>query len=202
MGPIDRREFLRLSTVALAALSQRCTTPVKTPPAGRCAPSTFPALPTDDPSGLPHLGGAPDTPAGRVIAAFVDTVVPGQHRDPTGAPGGLDVGAPQLFFDPALPTASYVALIVVALDSEAKQIGNAGFAEVPPDVRDQVLDALLASLDQMSFAVQFALLAWLSSTGAACHLGYPGANPGYVSDPELSFRLPITTEKYPDGSPL
>ena len=31
---------------------------------------------------LPTLGGAPDTHDGHVIAAFVDTIVPGSHRDP------------------------------------------------------------------------------------------------------------------------
>src|SRR5512145_328058 len=46
---------------------------------------------------LPTLGGAPDTPQGRAIAAFVDTVVPGSWRDPDGAPGGIDAGAPALF---------------------------------------------------------------------------------------------------------
>ncbi len=69
---------------------------------------------------LPSLGGAPDTADGRAVAAFVDTVVPGAHRDPTGAPGGLDVDAPAMFFDPELPAAPFVPILVLALDARAR----------------------------------------------------------------------------------
>lgn len=39
---------------------------------------------------------AADCPEG-AEAAFVDTLIPGAHRDPTGAPGGIDANVPGLF---------------------------------------------------------------------------------------------------------
>ena len=44
----------------------------------------------NDPA-LPDLGGAPNTDDGKTVAAFVDTIIPGSHRDPENhrLPAGL-----------------------------------------------------------------------------------------------------------------
>ena len=44
-----------------------------------------------------------------------------------------------------------------------------------------------------------AKLAYYSSPGAAEALGYPGANPGYRSDPDFSFGVPLAVEITEDG---
>ena len=189
----SRREFLRLAGIAVGALAL--------PAAGCSKPAVAPG-PVDggDPSRLPSLGGAPDTEEGRTIAAFVDTVVPGSHRDPRGAPGALDVGAAALFFDPELPAKKLVTLLVLILDGEAGNLGQKAFYELTPEERDQALATSAAAIPQMEFAIQLAKLAYLTSDGAARHLGYPGAGPGYVDDPDFSFGRPMAKEITRDGN--
>lgn len=154
-----------------------------------------------DPSALPTLGGAPDTHDGRVIAAFIDTVVPGQHRDPEGKVGGIDVGAPGMFFDPDLPAAPFLPLLVVLLDAASTGAHpDRTFDQLTPAEREQVLTDALAATPLLDFAVQLGKLAFFSSEQAGLTLGYPGPNPGYVNDTNLSFGTAITTELTIDGN--
>jgi len=146
-------------------------------------------------AGLPTLGGAPNTPHGRAIAAFVDTVIPGRHRDPVGTPGGIDVGAPAVFFDPTLPAAPLVALLVAALDGISRELfSGRTFERLSPSQREQVVEAGLTRASQLDFAVTLAKLAHYSADEAGVALGYPGANPGYVNDADFSFRRPMARE--------
>jgi hypothetical protein len=186
MNEFSRREFIRLASYAagLFGLHQL----------GGCQSAPRPA-------GLPTLGGAPDTEEGRAIAALVDTVVPGKHRDPTGAPGGIDTGAPGMFFDPELPALRFVPLLVLLLDGESGQrFAGRAFADLTPAERETVLDSALKTTPQLEFAVTLAKLAYYSSPIAAKHLGYPGANDGYINDPLFSFGRPLTTEITRDGN--
>jgi hypothetical protein len=193
---IDRREFLRRAGLALGALAWRCT-----PRPEGCELPAFDALPQGDASGLPHLGGAPAGHEGRVIAAFVDTIVPGRHRDPKGAPGGIDVGAPGLFFDPALEAGPLVAVVVELLDLQARDLFEGrNFDALAVAEREEVIEATLKSVASFELAVQFAKLTYFSSPAAGCHLGYPGANPGYRDDPDYSFRKPMSEEITSDGN--
>lgn len=208
VGP-SRREFLRLASLLVAGLTAGCgdgEAPVPVPEdasePGPCVPAPDAAwlVPSDPRVELPHLGGAPDTPQGWTIAAFVDTVVPGAHRDPTGAPGGIDVGAAALFYDPELPAAEFVPLLATFLDVNAANIASEEiFGTLTAAQREQALDAAL-DLELMDFAVQMAKLAYYSSPAAGCHLGYPGPNPGYVDDPDFSFGVPLATEITDDGN--
>jgi hypothetical protein len=183
---LSRREFIRISAAAAGLFAlDGCSSSQKS---------------VGD-TGLPTLGGAPDTPEGRAIAALVDTVIPGKHRDPTGAPGGIDVGAPGMFFDPELPALKLVPLLVLILDGETNQVfPNKLFEELSSAQREQVLDGALTDVEQLTFAVTLAKLAYFSSDGAAKHFGYPGANDGYVNDPLFSFNTALTKEITSDGN--
>jgi hypothetical protein len=213
-----RRQFVRLSALAAAAFAGlgACAqqtgainpAPVSAPDAGTGVGSDAAADAGGDSAPdafvspeLPSLGGAPDTPQGRTIAAFVDCVVPSRYRDPTGAPGALDVDAAALFFDPELPAAAFVGVLALLLDSQAKKsFDGRAFVELVPAQRDQVLDALLAGPSPLEFAVQLAKLAYFSSDEAAEHLGYPGPNTGYIGHPDFGFGVALTTEITPDGN--
>jgi hypothetical protein len=186
MDALTRREWLRLSGVALSGLWLGC--------GGR-----GPACDGSD-ACLPSLGGAPDSHEGRVIAAFCDTVVPGRHRDPTGAPGALDVGAAALFFDPALPALPLVDLLVTFLDGTAQRLHRADFDALAPAARDQVVEQALADLPPLELAIQLAKLAFYTSAGGQAALGYPGANPGYLDHPDFSFGTALTRELTRDGN--
>ena len=188
-----RREFARIATAAAAAFAG---------PAAGCGGEETSGEAPSDASTLPTLGGAPDTDQGRTIAAFVDTIVPGRHRDPDGAPGGIDVGAPAAFFDPELPAAQFVGILALVLDSLSKSAyGGRAFAALVPEERDAVVEtALTDPTSPITFAIQLAKLAFFSTTAAGAYLGYPGANPGYYDDPELSFGAPMCAEITSDGN--
>jgi hypothetical protein len=186
----NRREFIRVAALASSAFAiPACLGRDGLPPAAPVGPV-----------GLPHLGGAPDTDVGRTVAAFVDTVIPGAYRDPTGAPGGIDVNAPGLFFDPTLPALPFVPVLAFFLDQVSRQMFGRAFAELSVAERDQALGHALEVAEPLDFAVQLAKLAYYSSPGAAQRLGYPGANPGYVHDPDFSFNRPMTREITSDGN--
>lgn len=178
MRKITRREFTELMAAATAAFAAHaCGVPAKRP--------TKPYVESPD---LPSLGGAPDTPEGRTVAAFLDTVVPGKHRDPTGAPGALDVSAAKEFFDPNTPVKNFVPLLVLVLDSVANSEHGAAFAELKPAQREEVLGKIEATLPEIGFAIQLAKVAYYASDEAGRHLGYPGANAGYIDHPSFSFK--------------
>jgi hypothetical protein len=151
-------------------------------------------------AGLPHLGGAPNTTEGRAIAAFVDTVVPGRFRDPTGAVGGIDVGAPGMFFDPELPAAQLVGLLRLALDGTARTQFGRVFAALDFVQREQALERGMMEVPELEFAVQLAKLAFYSSEEGGRSLGYPGPNGGYRNDADFSFGVAIGREITTDGN--
>lgn len=209
----SRREFIRLATLAAAGFAAGCTvevpteepTPAPTPPPGPnpCLdePDGEWLTPSDARVGLPHLGGAPDTPTGWAVAAFVDTVMPGAWRDPEGAPGAIDVGAPEMFFDPELPAAEFVGVLAAFLDiMAAAQVEGATFATLDVDQRVLALDQSVQSLDLTELAIQLAKLAYFASEQAGCHLGYPGANVGWVDHPDFTFGEPMADEITEDGN--
>lgn len=188
----SRREFIRVASLAAGAFTLKgCGSPAATPV---CDPLVEGVC-------LPTLGGAPATPDGYVIAAFVDTIVPGAHRDPEGAPGGIDVGAPGMFFDPELPAAELTSLLVTLLDGTSRRVMNgANFNEIEPEDRELVVEEAIASFSPMEFVVQLAKLAYFSKVETHAHLGYPGANDGYIGDPDLSFGVAMATELTKDGN--
>lgn len=202
MRALSRRKFVKLATAAASAFA---LAPVLgcggkdtggTPDAGStaCDPAKVGVC-------LPTLGGAPDTHEGHIIAAFVDTIVPGKHRDPLGYPGGIDVGAPALFFDPELPALEFVSLLALYLDGTSRlEFNTRDFTDLSPEEREQAVTVAIAGFDQMDFAIQLAKLAFYSSREAADYLGYPGANPGYVNDANFSFGVAMATEITSDGN--
>jgi hypothetical protein len=192
MRALSRREFVRVAGILAGALAA-----AKLPACGGDEPGP---IVEDDGVTLPTLGGAPDTLEGRTIAAFCDTVVPGKHRDPTGAPGAIDVGAPAMFFDPELPAAPYVGLLVIALDAFARREAGSGFASIPVVARERTLEKAVKSLDILEFAIQLAKLAYYATPEAGARLGYPGPNTGYLSSPDFSFGRAVSREITADGN--
>lgn len=200
----SRREFVRVATLAASAfgnapglLLSACGEPASPEPDSGPELDAGP-VPVFD---LPSLGGAPDTEEGRTIAALVDTLIPGAHRDPTGAPGGIDVGAAALFFDPLLPVAQFVPILSLVLDQTSRRLFPLRrFVHLEPSQREDVVAQALIDVDVFEFAVLLAKLAYFSSAEAGAHLGYPGANPGWVHDPDFTFGRPMASEITTDGN--
>jgi hypothetical protein len=193
----NRRDFIRVATAAAGAFAVAPILGCASEDAGPEAACD----PVFDGVCLPSLGGAPDTHDGHVIAAFVDTIVPGAHRDPEGKPGGIDVDAPAMFFDEALPAAEFVPLLVVYLDGVSRRdFGGREFVELEYDERDSAVAAALDGFEPAALAVQMAKLAFYSSEGAARYLGYPGPNGGYYDHPDFTFGAVMATEITDDGN--
>jgi hypothetical protein len=135
------------------------------------------------------------------VAAFVDTVIPGKHRDPKGQVGALDVSAAALFFDESFPAKDYVGALALFLESGARSLSDgSGFASISPREREKVLSALLTPGSPLEFAISLAKLAFLSTDEAGRSFGYPGANDGYVNHPDFSFGRPMSRELTSDGN--
>lgn len=198
-GAFTRREFIRVSGLAAGGFAA-----LGLPTCGgrddTKGASDAEGIKGKDGNELPGLGGAPNTHEGRTIAAFCDTVIPGAYRDPKGAPGAIDTTAVGLFFDPDLPAATFVPLLVALLDARAKGDEGADFAAISPEAREAVLDKTLQEVEVVTFAVELAKLAYYSTEEAAAHLGYPGPNAGYVFDPDFSFGIPMAREITTDGN--
>lgn len=194
---LSRREFARAALVAAGAFAalacggaddDAAADPQKSPPGAM-------------PPGLPSLGGAPDTDEGRAIAAFVDAIVPGKHRDPQGVVGAIDVNAPALFFDEELPAAQFTGALVLLLDFTSKKMfPGQRFADGTPEQRDEVIAKALEQDSPLDFAVQLAKLAFYSTHEGGKTVGYPGANGGYVNDRDFSFGKAMSREITPDGN--
>ncbi len=208
-GPLHRaatrREFLRLAALLTAVWSTSSCSADDAPKPGSTKLCSDLDEVGERPSGealdLPHLGGAPNTTQGRTVAAFVDTIVPGRHRDETGAPGGIDAGVPGVFFDTTLPIHQFTGLLSANADFWATQVVPGKlFTELSVADRDRAVDMALENLPEMQYAVQMVQLAYYSSPGAACLLGYPGANPGYVNNPDMSLGEAVTIEITSDGN--
>ena len=117
------------------------------------------------------------------------------------APGAIDVGAPEMFFDPELPAAEFVGVLAAFLDiMAAAQVEGATFATLDVDQRVLALDQSVQSLDLTELAIQLAKLAYFASEQAGCHLGYPGANVGWVDHPDFTFGEPMADEITEDGN--
>ena len=110
------------------------------------------------------------------------------------------MGAAALFFDPSLPALAFVPLLVTFLDGGANRLHDGDFDQVTPAQREAVVEDALAGFAPMEFAVQLAKLAYFTSAGAQAGLGYPGANAGYLNDPDFSFGTPLTREITRDGN--
>ncbi len=201
---LSRREFVQVATVAAGSFALLPTIGCSDDDGnGDDSPDAGPTEcdPASDSICLPTIGGAPDTHVGHVIAAFVDTIIPGRHRDPLGHPGGIDTNAPALFFDPELPAIEFVSLLAAYLDGTARRnFEGKEFTELTPEQRDEAVTIAIDGFEQMEFAVQLAKLAFYSSREAADYLGYPGANPGYYGDADFTFGVPMSQEITGDGN--
>lgn len=200
----SRRQFMWLASVAAAAFAAHgCDGDDTTGAGGNGGTGGTGGTGGAPPVGgeIPTLGGAPDTAQGWTVAAFVDTVIPGKHRDPTGAPGGIDVGVPGMFFDPALPALQFVGILQIVLDAQADVFrSGADFIDLTYDERDAVLETLLADESPMDLAVQLTKVGFYSNPEIATSMGYPGPNAGYITDPDYSFGIALAGEVTTDGN--
>lgn len=195
---LSRREFIRVASVAAGSFAASASA------LGALTGCDASEELCDSAAGefcLPSLGGAPDTFAGQVIAAFCDTVIPGAYRDPEGKPGAIDVGAAALFFDPLLPAQEFVDLLAAYLDGTSRRdFGDRNFIQLTPEEREQAVEIAVDGFEMTEFAIQLARLAFYASEGAAEYLGYPGANPGYRNHPDFTFGVALAEEITEDGN--
>ncbi len=179
MQRLSRRRFLELASAFSAAVAVHGCLPRR---GGQPMP--------DNPS-LPSTGGAPDTREGWMVAAFVDVVIPGKHRDPEGRPGALDVGAAGKFFEDGSQVKTLVPLLVSVLDGYSEDYARQDFLALRPSDREEVVAYALERFPDLDFALQLAKVAYYSAPETAAFFGYPGPNHGYLADDNFSFRRPM-----------
>ena len=158
-----------------------------------------------DPDYVPLDGACveAETEEERVVAALVDTVVPGSGSDPDGVPGALDCCALNLIQDAFYPFRDYLPLIVPAVQGLAQELYGRGLPECDLEQRTEVLKRAEEALPVIRLAYRFVRSAFY---GAAYtmrgteELGWPGPTLGYADHPELSFREKLADELTDDGN--
>lgn len=193
---ISRRAFGRLAFGLTAILAQGLSNL-------GCGPH---APPSNDPFNKPEpplpACSIPDTDEARTLEAFCETCIPGRKTDPTQKPGAVEACAVALFYDPELPAAPLVPLIVGLINDKSQELFKKQFVALSPDQQIQAIDDLDRKIEIFGFAIQLVRLAFYSSEIAAYQLRYPGANSGYATHPNFSFRRPMAQEISTDGNLL
>lgn len=213
---MSRRNFCRTAAATIAVLSQGflldCsskTTGNEQPvgdagnPDGAVKTPACQSPQGDNPPALPKCEPA-KTAQEKAIEAFCEVCIPGTKTDPIKDPhkklGAVDVCAVALFFDPELPAAALVGLIVGTLNSKSKELYLDDFVNLTYEQQIAVVDELDQKVSIFGFAIQLAKLAYYSSESAAYVLGYPGANSGYDKNPNFSFGKAMSKEMTKDGN--
>ena len=187
----DRRTFLKklgtwscgvlLSSVSVKAFADDCG----------FSPPIFSRPP------LPDACLQPVTDLEKVLAAVVDTVVPGVETDPEGAPGGLEACAVNLLLDEYYPFREYAETLAFVMNLLANDEGSSAFVDLNYEKR---LKVLIAAIDQLPIlrlayrAIRAAFFGGAYNGVGLSYLNYPGPNLGYRHLAECSFRKPMCEE--------
>jgi hypothetical protein len=196
---LDRRKFLRRcgqwSVGALLAAAGYQM--------GQAGPDGEPFVAPPYPR--PPLDGAclqPVTDVEKVLAAVVDTVVPGADTDPNGDPGALEACALNLMFDEYYPFKGYADLIATVMNQAAQNSFQTDFLSATYEQRLEVLVEAQEALPVLRLAYRAIRSAFYG--GAYNGIGltfvhYPGPNLGYRHLPEFSSGTAISTEASATG---
>lgn len=160
-------------------------------------------LPDPDVATLPGACFGPLTEEERIVAAMVDTVVPGRQSDPTGAPGALDTCALNLIYDEFWPFVDYLPVLLPLLDDTSRNRFEVGFADATLEQRTEVLRTVEGAVPFVRLAYRFVrstFYAGMYNFEGTNYLGWAGPNLGYRDHEEFSFREPVSEELTTDGN--
>jgi hypothetical protein len=148
----------------------------------------------------PPLAGAclqPVTDVEKVLAAVVDTVVPGGDSDPAGDPGALEACALNLMLDEYYPFKGYADLIVTVVNQAAQPEFQTDFLGATYEQRLQVLLGAQEALPVLRLAFRAIRSAFYGGAYNGVGLTYvntPGPNLGFRHLPEFSFGQAMSAE--------
>lgn len=153
----------------------------------------------------PPLDGAclqPVTDAEKVLAAVVDTVVPGSETDPTGDPGALEACALNLMLDEFYPFKTYADLIVTVVNQAAQNQYQDTFLAGTYEQRLAVLLDAQEALPVLRLAfraIRSAFYGGAYNGVGLTYVNYPGPNLGFRHLPEFSFGKAMSQEESDTG---
>lgn len=163
-----------------------------------------PYLPLDEPPWecTPAYPVEAQTVEQQVVAAIIETVLPGAANDPAGEPGALEAGALNLAYDRFYPLRDYIPVVVQLVDAAADSGHGAGFVDLSQSEREAVLNEVQDSLPFLRHAYRFlrsVYFADLHGCVGSRALGFPGPNLGYVDHPAFSYRRAMSQERTEHG---
>jgi len=144
----------------------------------------------------------PVTDVEKVLAAVVDTVVPGGETDPSGDPGALEACALNLMLDEYYPFRSYADLIVTVMNQAAQNAFQTDFLTATYEQRLEILLNAQEALPVLRLAYRAIRSAFYGGTYNGIGLTfvhYPGPNLGYRHVKEFSIGTAISTEASKTG---
>lgn len=151
---------------------------------------------------LPGACMKPESQVEKILAAMVDTIVPGPDTDPAGDPGGLESCAINMLMDGNYPFREQAGILADLMDLLAQGDYQAGFLDITYEQRIQVLLKAEQSMPLLIMAYRAIRSAFFG--GAYNGIGleymkYPGPNLGYRHIREASFRRAMCREKTEKG---
>ena len=151
---------------------------------------------------LPGACLQPETETEKILAAVVDTVIPGADLDPDQAPGGMDSCALNLLFDDYYPFRAQAGVLASLMNLVSQGEYSKNFLEITYEQRIQVL---LKAEEEMPIlrlayrAIRSAFYGGAYNGVGLEYLKYPGPNLGYRHIPQASFRKPVCKEMTETG---
>lgn len=144
----------------------------------------------------------PTTNDEKVIAAVIDTIVPGKESDPTGAPGALDACAMNFVFDPFYPLAALVPVITALMQTLSRQSYSTDFLSLNLTQRTDVINKAEEATPALTLAFRFIRSIFYTDIYNRIgydYIGFPGGNIGYIYE-DYSFKTPMAQEMTTDGN--
>lgn len=160
-------------------------------------------LPSPDVKPLEGACHLPTTDEEKVVAAIVDTVVPGADSDPDGLPGAPESCALNLIYDAFYPFVQVMPALLLIVQQLSDNDYNKKFIDLDLDERTKVLQKAEETLPLIRLAYRFIRSAFYASTynyRGGNYLRWPGPNLGYTDHPEFSFGKAVSKELTRDGN--
>ena len=140
----------------------------------------------------------------QLVAAMVDTIVPGVDSDPDGLIGAMETCAMNLIYDEFYPFVENLYLLLPLIESVTDDHHrNKKFHNLTLEQRTEVLSEAEERLPFIRLAYRFirsSFYAGAYNLKGTTFMGWPGPNLGYLNHPDFTYGEPIGTELTEDGN--
>ena len=137
------------------------------------------------------------------LKAFADTIIPGPHSDPEGSPGGVEVGALELLYDPYYGLKPFIGLLTRNLNRSSLWWCHKLFKDL--DLRQRTAIALFKDnfsllklvYEHAEMLVKLSFYGGIINDVGTDYISFPGPASGYF---DYSFKEQYAEPQTEDGN--